>query len=330
MNITILGAGTWGIALSRLLYRNGYDILVWSSIKSEVEYLSETHIHKNLPYIMLAPDIKFTNDIEEALSNTNLVVMAVPSIYVRSVSEQMLPFIKENSTVVVVSKGIEKDTLFTMSEVISDVFENKKKIKIVALSGPTHAEEVIKDIPSTIVSASHDEEARKYVQDVFMNENFRVYTNDDIKGVELSAAIKNIFALACGISDGLGYGDNTKAAIITRGLAELVRLGEALNCDRNTFYGLAGIGDIVVTATSRHSRNNTCGRYIGEGLSVDEAVKKVGMVVEGINAIPASIELRDKYKIEMPICSIMNEIVFNNMKPIDAMNILMNREKKKE
>ena len=330
MNITILGAGTWGIALGRLLYRNGYDILIWSSIKEEVENLSKTHMHKNLPYVMLAPDIKFTNDMEEALSNTKIVVIAVPSIFVRSVSEEMVKYIKDGSIVVIVSKGIEKDTLYTMSEVVEDVVKNKKDIKVVALSGPTHAEEVIKDIPSAIVSASKNVEARNQVQDIFMNENFRVYTNDDIKGVELSAAIKNIFALACGISDGLGYGDNTKAAIITRGLAELVRLGEALNCDRNTFYGLAGIGDLVVTATSRHSRNNTCGRYIGEGLSVDEAVKKVGMVVEGINAIPASIEMRDKYKIDMPICSIMNEIVFNNIKPIDAINILMNREKKKE
>lgn len=332
MKIAVIGAGTWGIALSKLLIKNNHDISIWVHSEELKNQLTKDRVLNTLPNVKIPEGILFSCDYSEVISSAKIVLIAVASPYVRKCISDMKKYIVDNTIIVCVAKGIEKETMKTMSEVIEDELntENKNNVKVVALSGPSHAEEVSLDMPTTIVSASKDMNTAQIVQDVFMNENFRVYTNDDIKGVEIAAAFKNIYALACGISNGLGYGDNLKAAIITRGLAEIVRLGVAMNCKKDTFYGLAGIGDLIVTATSIHSRNNKCGYYIGQGLNVEESINKVGMVVEGINCIPAGIELKSYYNIDMPICDGMNDIIYNNKSPKDVLYKLMLRNKKSE
>ena len=263
----------------------------------------------------------------------DVLLFAVPSVFVRSTTAKARPYIPDGQILVDVAKGMEPDTLYTMTEVIADELgkENGPQgVKLVALSGPTHAEEVAVDLPTTIVSASPDEEAAKFVQDVFSNTCMRVYTNPDIKGVELSGALKNVIALGVGISTGLGYGDNARAALITRGIAEIARLGVAMGCNIHTFAGLAGIGDLIVTATSMHSRNNRAGILIGKGESPAQAVKEVGMVVEGINALPAAMELAAKYNVEMPIVQTVNAIVKEGMSASDALRTLMDRNRKNE
>lgn len=332
MKIAVIGAGTWGIALSKLLIKNNHDISIWVHSQELKNQLTKDRILSTLPNVKIPDGIIITCDYEEVLYNANIVLIAVASPYVRNCIGDMKKNIKDNTIIVCVAKGIEKDTMKTMSEVIEDELktENINNLRIVALSGPSHAEEVSLDMPTTIVSASKDLNAALIIQDIFMNENFRVYTNDDIKGVEIAAAFKNIYALACGISNGLGYGDNLKAAIITRGLAEIVRLGVAMDCKKDTFYGLAGIGDLIVTATSIHSRNNKCGNFIGQGFTVEESINKVGMVVEGINCIPAGMELKSCYNVDMPICDGMNEIINNNKSPKDVLYKLMIRNKKSE
>ena len=277
MRIGIIGAGTWGMALARMLSKSGHGVQVWSPHPETVERLAATRTQKNLPDMIIPEAVRFTKEMEEVCSNKDMLVFAVPSVYVRSAARQANPFIREGQIIVDVSKGIEAETLMTLSEVIRD--EVKADVKVVALSGPTHAEEVARDLPGAIVSASEDLAAAEKVQDVFMNSCLRVYTNTDVKGVELCGALKNIIALAAGMSAGLGYGDNAKAALITRGLAEISRLGEKLGCARDTFAGLAGMGDLIVTATSMHSRNNRCGYLIGQGYETADAVKRVGMVV---------------------------------------------------
>lgn len=332
MKIAVIGAGTWSFALSKLLIKNKYDISIWVHSEELKNQLSKSKALDTLPNVKLPDDVNFSCDYTEVISGANIILIAVASPYVRKCINEMKKYIVDGSIIVCVAKGIEKDTMKTMSEIIEDELssENFNNVNVVALSGPSHAEEVSLDMPTTIVSASKDKKSAEIVQDVFMNENFRVYTNDDIKGVEIAAAFKNIYALACGISNGLGFGDNLKAAIITRGLAEIVRLGTAIGCKKDTFYGLAGIGDLIVTATSIHSRNNKCGKFIGEGYTVDESIKKVGMVVEGINCIPASINLKTAYNIDMPICEGMYEIIFNNKSPKDIIYKLMIRNKKSE
>ena len=257
----------------------------------------------------------------------------MPSVYVRSTIQAARPYIVPDQIIVDVAKGIEADTLLTMSEVIRDELQKGGQAgsnPIVALSGPTHAEEVARDLPTTIVSASEDLKAAEAVQDIFMTPRFRVYTNPDVKGVELCGAVKNIIALAAGISAGLGYGDNTKAALITRGMAEITRLGIAMGCREQTFAGLAGIGDLIVTATSRHSRNNRCGELIGRGVPPEEAVRQVGMVVEGVNALPAAVALSRKYGVSMPITMAVSDVVRNGRSPGDAVMELMTRDRKAE
>jgi len=331
--IGVLGAGTWGMALARMLTNSGNDVTVWSAIESEIDNLSTTKVHPNLPYMEIPDAMKFTKSIEEVCTDKDVLLFAVPSVFVRSTSRTAKPYIKKDQIIVDVAKGIEPDTLFTMTEVIKDEIagdDPSYNLKLVALSGPTHAEEVARDMPTTIVSACEDQKAAEFVQDVFMNTCMRVYTNTDTKGVELCGAMKNIIALAAGTSDGIGYGDNTKAALITRGMAEITRLGIAMGCNANTFYGLAGIGDLIVTATSVHSRNNKCGHLIGQGMSPEEAKKEVGMVVEGINAIPAAMELAAKYNVEMPIVFAINEVISNGKSPKEAVAYLMTRDKKGE
>lgn len=330
--IGVLGAGTWGIALARMLANSNHNVMVYSALPSEIDELSKNRTHKNLLGMIIPDSIIFTKDIEEVCTNKDILLFAVPSIFVRSTTNKAKEYIKDGQIIVDVAKGIEPGTLFTMSEIIKDELNDGKhgNVKVVALSGPTHAEEVAKDLPTTIVSAYPDEKVAKEVQDIFFNTCMRVYTNPDIKGVEICGALKNIIALASGISTGLGNGDNAKAALITRGMAEMTRLGLKMGCNQETFAGLAGMGDLIVTATSVHSRNNKCGYLIGQGVKVDDAIKQVGMVVEGINALPAAMELKTKYGVEMPIVEAVNDIIAKGANPKDTVSKLMSRDKKAE
>lgn len=332
--IGVLGAGTWGMALARMLAVCGHDVTVWSAIGSEIDNLETTRIHPNLPYMVIPDEMKFTKDIKEVCVEKDVLLFAVPSVFVRNTAKSAAPYVDEEQIIVDVAKGIEPDTLMTMSQIIEDEFvragKQKERLKLVALSGPTHAEEVARDMPTTIVSASSSEEVAKQVQDIFNSAFMRVYTNTDVLGVELCGALKNVIALAAGIAVGIGYGDNTKAALITRGMAEITRLGIAMGCNALTFYGLAGIGDLIVTATSVHSRNNKAGRLIGEGMAPDQATKEVGMVVEGINALPAATALASKYNVEMPIVFAIDDVVNKGSSPIEAVKALMMRDKKTE
>ncbi len=333
MNVTILGGGTWGIALAKLLCENGNGVTVWSALPSEIDELSQTGRHKNLPGAILPKDIKYTKELSEALECCEFIIFAVASAFIRTTAKACAPFIKEHHIIVDVAKGMEENTLFTMTEVIEDELRKNGidfPLKLVALSGPTHAEEVAMNIPTSIVSACPDEACSEAVASLFANSTMRVYTNTDIKGVELCGALKNIVALAAGISRGMGYGDNTAAMLITRGIAEMTRMGLSLGCHRRTFAGLAGIGDLIVTCTSRHSRNNTCGQYIGEGLSYEEASKKVGMVVEGYYALDAAMALSKKQGVDMPIIFAVYDIVKNGRKPEEAIRTLMSRAIKSE
>ncbi|MGM9603128.1 MAG: NAD(P)H-dependent glycerol-3-phosphate dehydrogenase [Faecousia sp.] len=327
--IGVLGAGTWGMALARVLCLSGHSVTVWSALEREVDEFSATRVHPNLPGMGIPDEIAFTKSIQDAVQDKDLVVFAVPSPFVRGTARAAAPYLPEGQMIVDVAKGIEADTLMTMTGIIESELPGKHP-RLVALSGPTHAEEVARDLPTTIVSASTDAEAARFVQEVFQNTCMRVYTNDDVLGVELCGAMKNIIALASGISTGLGFGDNTKAALITRGMVEISRLGIAMGCRAQTFNGLAGIGDLIVTATSQHSRNNRCGMLLGQGLSPEEAVKQVGMVVEGINALPAAMRLQAQYGVEMPIVNAVNAIVNEGASAAVAVDKLMAREQKCE
>ncbi len=327
--IGVLGAGTWGMALARVLSNAGHSVTVWSALAREIDEFSVTRLHPNLPGMVIPQEIAFTKDISAAAQEKDLIVFAVPSPFVRSTARAAAPFLPQGQIIVDVAKGIEAESLLTMTGIIESELVEKSP-RLVALSGPTHAEEVARDLPTTIVSASADEEAAKFVQEVFLGTCMRVYTNDDVFGVELCGAMKNIIALASGISAGLGFGDNTKAALITRGMVEIARLGKAMGCNEHTFYGLAGIGDLIVTATSIHSRNNRCGMLLGQGLSPEEAVKQVGMVVEGIHALPAAMRLQTQYGVEMPIVSAVNAIVNGSVSAAVAVDKLMGREQKGE
>ncbi len=326
-NIAILGAGTWGMALARMLSLAGHQVTVWSALPEELESLKATHRQKNLPGMVVPDEIIFCESLQEACAGRDLITLAVPSVFVREVAKSAAPYCQPPQLLVDVAKGIEAGTLKTMSEVISSEIPG---LPVVALSGPTHAEEVAQDLPTTIVSACADPAAAETVQAVFSGPVLRVYTNTDIRGVELCGALKNIIALAAGISAGLGYGDNTKAALITRGLAEMTRLGTRMGCRAETFAGLAGMGDLIVTATSRHSRNNRCGYLIGQGRTVQEAIGEVGMVVEGINALPAAISLAEKYRVEMPITRAVDAVIHHGKAPRDAVYELMTRDSKPE
>ena len=331
--IAILGAGTFGTALARMFARTGHSVSLWSNTFSKIEKKDGILYHKNLSEVVLPSTIELTKDIEKACRGKDIVLIAVPSIYVRETVKKIAPYIKPNQLIVDAAKGIEADTLYTMSELIADELKKENaenSVRIVALSGPTHAEEVARDLPTAIVCASKDERAAGIVQDICMNTCMRAYTNPDIKGVELCGAIKNIIALASGISRGIGYGDNARAAIITRGMSEIMRLGRKLGCSDYTFAGLAGIGDLIVTATSIHSRNNRCGELIGKGVPVSEAIEKIGMVVEGINALPAAIAMMEKYDVYMPITQGVYEVVNNGKNPESIGGQLMEGDRKAE
>ena len=328
-NIAVIGSGTWGTALGNTLVKVGHKVTIFSFFEDEINNLEKTHIHPNLKGVTLSNDLLFTSSISKACDNQDYLIMAVPSKFMRTTCEKLHDYIKENQKIICVSKGIENETLFTLTQVIEDVLKDKGVIAL-ALSGPSHAEEVALDTPTTIVCAHENTDLCKEVQELFKNTCIRVYINQDIYGVEISGAIKNVIALACGIANGLGYGDNTKAALITRGIAETKRLGVALGANENTFLGLSGIGDLIVTATSIHSRNNKFGNLIGQGLEKEKALEEVGMVVEGLSAIEPTLKLAQKHNIEMPICNCVNEIINKKLDPAESVKLLMNRAFKDE
>ena len=329
--IAVFGAGTWGIALARLLAVNGRDVTVWSAIPAELKSLSTTRRHPNLPGMELPSAMHYTADIAEACTGRDILLFAVPSPFMRSTAKKAAKYIPDGQLIVDVAKGIEDKTLMTMSEIIEDeLAKAKRTARVVALSGPTHAEEVARDMPTLIVAASEDEAAAKTVQKAFTAPSFRVYTNTDRRGTELGGAVKNVIALAVGIALGLGYGDNAKAALITRGNAELTRLGLAMGCKPETFAGLSGMGDLIVTCTSMHSRNLHAGMLLGRGKTAEEAKAEVGQVVEGINALPAACRLAKKYKVEMPIVQSVDAILRGKLEARNALAALMERDLKHE
>lgn len=329
MRIGVLGAGTWGVALARMLSVAGHEVMIWSALEQEIDQLSATHTHPNLPGMVIPEAISYTKSIETICQEKDILLFAVPSPFVRATARKAAPYVASGQIIVDVAKGIEADTLMTMTQIIGDELKNPT-VKLVALSGPTHAEEVAKDMPTTIVSACEDAAAAELVQTVFTTGCMRVYTNDDVHGVELCGALKNVIALASGIATGLGCGDNARAALITRGIAEISRLGAAMGCREQTFGGLAGIGDLIVTATSMHSRNNRCGMLLGQGLSREEATAKVGMVVEGLNALPAAMRLAQQHGVEMPIVETVDAVVSGRLPADKAVHYLMTRGQKSE
>lgn len=327
MKICVLGSGTWGSAIANLLAKQEYGVSCYSHKESEASLLNSTHKHKDLPNITLSSNIAFSSNFKTCIQKAEVIVFATPSSYIRDTAILVKPYFR-NQLIVDLAKGIEEGTLLTTSEIIEDVLGNKGEV--VALTGPSHAEEVSLFHPTCIVAASKNATNAKKVQEIFHSSTFRVYTNSDRKGCELCGAFKNIIAIACGVSDGLGYGDNAKAALITRGVHELAKLGKAMGCNPTTFSGLAGIGDLIVTCTSKHSRNHQAGFYIGEGYSVLEAIQKVGMVVEGVNAITAAKELCDKYKIDMPIVYGVYQIIKEGETASSIAISLLSRDKKNE
>ena len=327
-DIAIIGAGSWGTALSVLLHNNGHHITVWSALEPEIRMLKECHEQKKkLPGVILPEDMIFTTDLNAAMKDKDVLVLAVPSPFTRSTAKQMAPLTKQGQIIVNVAKGIEEATLMTLSEIIE---QEIPQANVAVLSGPSHAEEVGKGIPTTIVVGSKDKKTAEYLQTVFMSEVFRVYISADVLGIELGAALKNVVALAAGVADGLGYGDNTKAALITRGIAEIARLGIHMGGRLETFYGLTGIGDLIVTCASMHSRNRRAGILIGKGATMDEAMAEVKMVVEGVYSAKAGLALAKKYNVSMPIIEQVNKVLFEGAPADAAVKDLMLRDRKIE
>ena len=326
--IGVIGSGSWGTALAWLLRRNGHDITLWSYLTEETEMFQKHHQNTDkLPGVILEDDVEFTCDLEHSVRGKDLLVLAVPSPAVRSTSAKMKEFVSDGQVIVDVAKGIEESTLMTMTDIIE---QEIPQADVAVLSGPSHAEEVGKGLPTTIVAGAHSRKTAEYIQGLFMNPVFRVYTSSDMLGIEIGAALKNVIALAAGIADGLGYGDNTKAALITRGIAEISRLGTAMGANPHTFSGLSGIGDLVVTCASVHSRNRKAGYLIGRGRTMKEAMDEVHMVVEGVYSARAGLKLAEKYKIEMPIIKVVNQVLFEDKPAADAVRELMQRMKKDE
>lgn len=326
-DICVLGSGGWGTAIALLLNNNGHNVTLWSYSAKECEELKRNKENKPfLPSVAISEDISFTSDIS-CCKDKDLVVMATPSHGVRGVARMAKPYIADGQIVLNISKGIEEETYRTMSQIIA---EELPMCRVAVLSGPSHAEEVARKVPTTNVVACSDKETAVFIQDIFMSPNFRVYTNDDILGVELGGSIKNVIALCCGILDGMGFGDNTKAALMTRALREMTRLGLAMGAKAETFSGLSGMGDLIVTCTSEHSRNRRAGILIGKGKSAQEAQKEVNMVVEGIRTCKAAKELADRLGVEMPIVSEAYDVLFCGKSAKAGIENLMNREKKHE
>ncbi len=330
--IAVLGAGTWGIALARVLSLNGHSVIVWSKFPEEAGRLDRTREAPNLPGVCIPEEIRFTADPAEAAEGADYLLMVVPSIFVRDTAGLFADVVKEDPVWICAAKGIESSTLMTLTEVIEDEILRKtgRKPKTVAISGPTHAEEVARDLPTLIVASGDNAEITAGVQKLFEGSCIRPYTNADKRGVQICGELKNVEALAVGIAAGLGYGDNTRAAMITRGMEEIRRLGLAMGCSERTFFGLAGIGDLIVTATSDHSRNNRAGKLIGQGRTPEEALKEVGMVVEGVNALPAAVRLCEKYGMEMPLIRAVQQVIQDGAEPREIVRDLMGRKLKTE
>lgn len=327
MKAAVIGAGTWGTALAIVLAKNGHEVMLWSKFPAEIKELMETRRHRNLPGAVLPENITGETALRAVCEDCAVLVLAVPSIYVRETAREMSPYVSPGKIVVTVAKGIEEGSLLTMTELVE---QEIPAARAAVLSGPTHAEEVSRLLPTTIVAGAREEQTACFVQDCFMNESFRVYINTDVKGVEIGAALKNVIALAAGMADGLGYGDNTKAALITRGIAEISRLGMKMGCRPETFAGLSGIGDLIVTCASMHSRNRRAGILIGEGRNYEEAMREVGQVVEGVYAAKAALELSEQYEVSMPIVEKVNEILFAGKPVREAVRELMLRDRKEE
>lgn len=325
--IGVIGSGTWGTALSLLLCKNGCEVTLWSAIEEEITEMKEKRRHKNLPEVVLPEELRLTADLKEAMAEKDILVLAVPSVYIRATAARMKEFIRYGQIVINVSKGIEESSLKTMSQVIE---EELPEAEVAVLSGPSHAEEVSRGIPTTCVAGAHRKKVADYIQSVFMSPVFRVYTSPDMLGIEVGAALKNVIALAAGIADGLGYGDNTKAALITRGIAELTRLGVRMGGKEQTFVGLSGIGDLIVTCASMHSRNRRAGILIGKGYTMEEAMNEVQMVVEGVYSAKAGMKLAEAYGIDMPIVEQVNQVLFDGKPAKEAVNDLMLRDRRIE
>ncbi len=327
-DISVIGAGSWGIALAVLLHKNGHKVTVWSVIEEEIAMLKREHEHKDkLPGVRLPEDMEFTTDLEYAVRGRDTLVLAVPSPFTRSTSRSMKEYAAQGQIIVNVAKGIEEKTLMTLSQIIE---EEIPQAEVAVLSGPSHAEEVGRGIPTTIVVGAKEKKTAEYLQNLFMNEVFRVYISPDVLGIELGAALKNVVALAAGIADGLGYGDNTKAALITRGITEIARLGTAMGGRAETFSGLTGIGDLIVTCASMHSRNRRAGILIGKGYTMEEAMEEVKMVVEGVYSAKAAMALAKKYGVQLPIIEQVNAVLFDGKAADEAVKDLMLRDKKIE
>lgn len=323
--ISFLGAGSWGTALAIMLSKHGHEVTLWSAVKEEVDMLTTYREHKHrLPGIKLPDSVIITSNLEEACQGFDLIVFSVASPYVRTTAHAAAKFIPKNQKIVNVSKGIEENSLKTLCTVIC---EELPECDVCVLSGPSHAEEVAIEIPTTVVAGAVSKQTAVFIQEIFMNEKFRVYISSDIIGIELGGAVKNVIALAAGVCDGLGLGDNTKAALITRGMTEIARLGIAMGAKLETFCGLSGIGDLIVTCTSNHSRNHNAGFLVGQGKTMEEAMKEINQVVEGVFSAKAVYELAQKYKVSMPIVEKINEVLFENIPATEAISALFNRKK---
>lgn len=326
MKIAVIGSGSWGTAMAMLLAKKSNDVYLWSWIQEETDRLNTDRENKEfLPGIKLLDNIVCTHNMGECIDGAEIIVTAVPSPATRTTAKEMSQYVSDGQKIVNISKGLEGEKRLSEVYLAEIPWAN-----VSVLSGPSHAEEVSREIPTTVVVASKSKETAEFLQDVFISDTFRVYTSDDVIGVELGGALKNVIALCAGISDGLGYGDNTKAALITRGIAEMSRLGVAMGAKASTFAGLSGLGDLIVTGTSTLSRNHTAGELLGKGMKLDDVLRKVHMVVEGVNTSTAAYELGKKYDVETPIIEQAYNVLYNGVKPRDAVNMLMTRQKTSE
>lgn len=326
--VGIIGAGSWGTALSVLLHDNGHQVTIWSIDAEEVRMLDEKREHeKKLPNVRLSEDMVITGDLEAAVTGKDFLVLAVPSVFTRATARKMAPYVAEGQIIVDVAKGIEEDTLMTLSQQIEQEIPHAT---VAVLSGPSHAEEVGRKLPTSVVIGARKKATAEYLQEMFNSGVFRVYTSPDVLGIELGGSLKNVIALAAGIADGMGYGDNTKAALITRGIAEIARLGMKMGGSLQTFSGLTGIGDLIVTCASVHSRNRKAGYLMGQGKSMQEAMDEVQMVVEGVYSARAAFRLSQKYGVSMPIVEAVNKVLFEGKRASEAVEELMMRQTRSE
>lgn len=327
-DVAIIGAGSWGIALAKVLHTNGNKVTVWSIVEDEITMLKEKHEHvQKLPGVKLPEDMEFTTDLESAVSGKAYLILAVPSVFTRSTAKSMAPFVKEGQIIMCVAKGIEEETLMPLTDIVE---QEIPQAEVAVMCGPSHAEEVGIGLPTAVVAGAKKRAVAEGIQDIFMNNVFRVYTSPDVLGMELGGSLKNVIALAAGMADGLGYGDNTKAALITRGMFEMNKLAVTMGAKQETLNGLTGIGDLIVTCESKHSRNRKAGMLIGQGYTMQQAMDEVKMVVEGVYSAKAAIALAKEYGVDMPIIEEVNKVLFEDKPAKEAVNDLMLRDKKME